>query len=263
MSNENLFHSKALSDRVAVVTGAAGGLGASICQQLAAMGAHVVQVDWSYLEPSREIGSGFEFRCDISKPESIEALGNFVKQHFGRCDVLVNNAAVSAPLVALESFPIEQWDRIFSINLRGALLCAQAVVPMMFAQQAGSIVNIASITAQAPGRIGAYGPAKAGLIGLTRQMAVEWGPKGVRANSISPGMIRTPLSEDHYRDPAKLQARQSQIPARRIGRPEDIGDAVAFLASDASTYVNGQDIVVDGAFLTAALSNLYKVDANL
>ena len=251
------FHSRALAGRVAVVTGAAGGLGVSICQQLAAMGARVVQVDWSYTEPFRAVDAGFEFRCDIGQTAAVQALGDFVTQQLGRCDVLVNNAAVSAPPVALESFSIEHWDRIFSINLRGALLCAQALVPMMFEQQAGSIVNVASITAQAPGRVGAYGPAKAGLIGLTRQMAVEWGPKGVRTNSISPGMIRTPLSEDHYRDPARLQTRVSRIPSRRIGRPQDIGEAVGFLASDASTYINGQDIVVDGAFLQASLASLY------
>jgi NAD(P)-dependent dehydrogenase (short-subunit alcohol dehydrogenase family) len=86
---------------------------------------------------------------------------------------------------------------------------------------------------------------------------VEWGPRGIRANSVSPGMIRTPLSEVHYSDAAKMQSRVSKIPARRIGRPEDIGDAVAFLASDASAYINGQDLVVDGGFLKASLANIY------
>lgn len=258
MSDDRVFDSRALAGRVAVVTGAAGGLGQAIVKRLCAMDARVVEVDWSYPDAPAAVDTGFRFRCDIGHPESVQALGRFVQKQCGRCDVLVNNAAVSAPVVPLESFEIDQWDRIFSINLRGALLCAQALVPMMFEQQAGSIINVASITAQAPGRIGAYGPAKAGLIGLTRQMAVEWGPRGLRANSISPGMIRTALSEDHYRDPARLQEREARIPLRRIGRPEDIGDAVGFLASDASTYINGQDIVVDGAFLLASLASLYR-----
>lgn len=257
MNNSNTFNPTALAGRVAVVTGAAGGLGLTIVERLAAMGAQLVQVDWSYPESISQVDTGYLFRCDIGQPESVHALGKFVQENLGRCDILVNNAAVSAPTVPLEFFSVEHWDRVFSINLRGALLCAQALVPLMFDQEAGSIVNVASITAQAPGRIGAYGPAKAGLIGLTRQMAVEWGPRGLRANSISPGMIRTPLSEDHYRDPAKLQARLARIPSRRIGLPKDIGDAIAFLASDASTYINGQDLVVDGAFLTASLSSLY------
>jgi NAD(P)-dependent dehydrogenase (short-subunit alcohol dehydrogenase family) len=143
------------------------------------------------------------------------------------------------------------------VNLRGALLCAQALVPMMFEREAGSIVNVASIAAQVPTRVGAYGPTKAALQALTRQMAVEWGPRGLRANAVSPGMIRTPLSEPHYRDEGTLAARTSRIPARRLGLPADIADAVCFLASDASAYINGQDIVVDGGFLKASLNNLY------
>jgi NAD(P)-dependent dehydrogenase (short-subunit alcohol dehydrogenase family) len=184
-------------------------------------------------------------------------LGQFVRKEFGRCDVLVNNAAIGANPTPLEEFPIELWDRMFNVNLRGALLCAQAMVPMMFERETGSIINISSIAAQVATKVGPYGPTKSGLLGLTRQMAVEWGPRGVRANAISPGMILTPLSEVHYRDPEKKQQRIKSIPTRRIGQPQDIADAVGFLASPASAYINGQDIVVDGGFLKAALTNLY------
>ena len=159
--------------------------------------------------------------------------------------------------MTLEHFPAEVWDRMFSVNLRGALLCAQALVPLMFEQQSGSVVNVASIAAHLATQVGAYGPTKAGLLGLTHQMAVEWGPRGVRSNSISPGMIRTPLSQAYYQEPGKLQAREARIPLRRIGRPMDIGDAVGFLASDASAYLDGQDIVVDGGFVKASLAHLY------
>jgi NAD(P)-dependent dehydrogenase (short-subunit alcohol dehydrogenase family) len=159
--------------------------------------------------------------------------------------------------VALEHLPLDLWDRMLNINLRGTLLCAQALVPMMFASGAGSIVNISSIAAQVATRVGAYGTAKAGLLGLTHQMAVEWGPRGVRANSVSPGMIRTPLSEAHYREKNALEKRTSKIPMRNIGQPEDIAGAVAFLSSDSAHYVNGQDLVVDGGFLKASLANLY------
>ncbi|MES2190451.1 MAG: glucose 1-dehydrogenase [Pseudomonadota bacterium] len=252
------FDSQALHDRVAVVTGASGGIGAAICKRLTGMGAQVVAADISYpQEGSSDADGMLALHCDIADPDSITALADRVRSQFGRCDVLVNNAAISASPQPLETFPVELWDRIFQVNLRGALLCAQALVPMMFNRQAGSIINVASIAAQVATQVGAYGPTKAALRALTHQMAVEWGPRGLRANSISPGLIRTPLSEVHYRDEAKLQGRIARIPARRIGRPQDIGDAVAFLASDAAAYVNGQDIVVDGGFLKATLVNIY------
>lgn len=259
MPSSTVFDRQTLQGRVAVVTGARGGIGVAICDHLRSAGASVVQVDISDPAPAvfAEADGSPAVRCDIGDPASVAAMAEQVRSRFGRCDVLVNNAAISASPVGLEDFPVDLWDRIFQVNLRGALLCAQALVPMMFDRQAGSIVNVASIAAQVATRVGAYGPAKAALRALTHQMAVEWGPRGIRANSVSPGMIRTPLSEPHYRDEATLRRRVSRIPARRIGRPEDIGSVVAFLAGDASAYVNGQDIVVDGGFLKASLANLY------
>jgi NAD(P)-dependent dehydrogenase (short-subunit alcohol dehydrogenase family) len=258
MLSNKTFGDDAFKGKVAVVTGASGGIGLAICEQLRSMGAHVVQADISYPAAPAEADGMLAVHCDVADPASITAMAELVQSRHGRCDVLVNNAAItSSSPVALEALPVELWDRIFHVNLRGALLCAQALVPMMFKQETGSIVNVASIAAQVATRVGAYGSTKAAMLGLTRQMAVEWGPRGIRANAVSPGMIRTPLSEPHYRQEGKLEHRTSKIPARRIGRPEDIADAVAFLASDASTYINGQDIVVDGGFLKASLANLY------
>jgi len=209
------FDSKALQGRVAVVTGASGGLGLAICQHLRSIGAQVVQVDVSYPAAVSEADGLLTVHCDIADPASIAAMADATRSRFGRCDVLVNNAAISSSPVGLEDLPIEVWDRVFRVNLRGALLCAQALVPMMFDRQAGSIVNVASIAAQVPTRVGAYGPTKAALRALTHQMAVEWGPRGIRANSVSPGMIRTPLSEVHYRNEDTLKNRTSS--SSRIG----------------------------------------------
>ena len=256
MHSTPTFNSHALHGKVAVVTGANGGLGFAICEQLHAMGAQVVQVDINYTGITKTAERMLAVPCDLANPSAIIALGALVQSNFGRCDVLVNNAAISGTVTPLEEFSTEMWDRVFHINLRAALQCAQAMAPMMLAQHSGSIVNVASISAHTPTRIGAYGASKAGLLGLTQQMAVEWGPRGLRANAVSPGMIRTALSEKHYQDPVKLQQRTSQIPARRIGVPADIACVVAFLASDAAAYVNGQEIVVDGGFIKAPLTNL-------
>lgn len=261
MSTLTVFDGASLRGRVAVVTGASRGIGLSICEHLRAMGAQVVQLDVLFPEESEvpvEANGMLAMRCDVADPASVALMASRVRTAFGRCDVLVNNAGITASPAALEDFPIDEWDRVFRVNLRGALLCAQALVPMMFEAQAGSIVNVASISARSPTRAVAYGATKAGLRALTQQMAVEWGPRGIRANSVSPGMIRTPLSEVHYSQEGMLESRVSKIPARRIGRPEDIGGIVAFLASDASGYINGEDIVADGGFLKASLHNLYN-----
>lgn len=226
MPAPGLFDALALRGRVAVLTGAAGGLGLAIGAQLRALGAQLVQVDIGYPEGTREADGAMAVRCDLADPDAVAAMAEAVAARFGRCDVLVNNAAMTAAPAGLESLPLALWDRVFQVNVRGALLCAQAFAPLMFAQQAGSIVNVASIAARSPTRMGAYGTAKGALLSLTHQMAVEWGPRGLRANAVSPGLVRTPLSEAHYRDAGRLRLRESRIPARRIGRPGDIASAV-------------------------------------
>src|SRR5918993_3972168 len=150
MTSPTAFDSRALQGRVAVVTGAAGGLGIGICEQLRAAGASVVQADIGYSATATEAEGVLSLHCDIGEPASVAALAGQVRSRFGRCDVLVNNAGITAAPLALHELPTELWDRIFRVNLRGALLCAQALVPMMFEQRTGSIVNVASIAAQVP-----------------------------------------------------------------------------------------------------------------
>lgn len=249
------FRPDALRGRVALVTGAAGGLGGAIARRLAGMGATVVSVDRHEAPVPAGGGEHFSLTCDLTRADEIAAMGREIERRFGRCDILVNNAGTKTPAVPLEQLEVADWNLVFGVNVRGAFLCARAVVGLMLARGAGSIVNIASIGARMPTRVGAYGPSKAAIGGLTRQMAVEWGPRGVRANSVSPGMVRTPMSDAFYRDDRQHAARVAMMPVRRIGVPDDIADAVAFLASDASSFVSGQDLVVDGGFLAAPLFN--------
>ena len=249
----NTFDKDALKGRVAVVTGAGGGLGGAMVARLAAMGATVVAADTKAPDNAQ---AALSLACDITDEAAIEAMAAKVKDTFGRCDILVNNAGVMAPVVPLEELPVAMWDKVMSVNLRGSFLCAKYLVRMMLEQKRGAIVNLASIGARVPNDIGPYGPSKAGVLGLTHQMAVEWGPRGVRTNSISPGMIRTPMSEHFYQNEKLHQGRIKVVPVGRIGRPEDIADAMGFIVSDAASYMNGQDIIIDGGFMRTALMNV-------
>jgi len=253
MNSHTTFDKASLQGRVAVVTGAGGGLGGAMVTRLHGMGASVVTVDMK--APENPLASQ-SLACDVTDEAAIEAMAAQVKDKFGRCDILVNNAGIMAPVVPLEELPVATWDKVMGVNLRGSFLCAKHLVRMMLAQKSGAIINIASIGARVPNDIGPYGPSKAGVLGLTHQMAVEWGPRGVRANSVSPGMIRTPMSEHFYQNEKLHQGRIKVVPTGRIGRPEDIADAIAFLASDAASYMNGQDIIVDGGFMRTALMNV-------
>jgi NAD(P)-dependent dehydrogenase (short-subunit alcohol dehydrogenase family) len=250
------FRGDSLAGRVAVVTGAGGGMGGAIVSRLCGMGARVVATDLQPPALPADAEGATAMRCDVTDEASVQALAAALQERFGRCDILVNNAGIMAPVTPLEQLSTEVWDRVMNVNLRGAFLCAKHLARLMLVQGSGAIVNLASIGARVPNDIGPYGPSKAGVLGLTHQMAVEWGPRGIRANSVSPGMIRTPLTEHFYQDEKLHQGRIRAIPSGRIGLPQDIADAIAFLVSDAASYMNGQDILVDGGFMRTALMNV-------
>jgi NAD(P)-dependent dehydrogenase (short-subunit alcohol dehydrogenase family) len=243
-----------LRNKVCVVTGAGGGIGRAVALGMAEAGASVVLLDnntencRATAETLRPTGARtLALTCDIADPDSVAAAERDA-QAVGPCDILVNNAGMLVP-GPLATVSLENWNHLLAVNLTGYLLCAQAFGKAMIERGRGAIVHTASIAgSQAQGFSGAYSVSKAGVLMLSRQLAVEWGPHGVRSNVMSPGLVRTPMSEPFYQDPQVLQRRSAAIPLGRIGTPDDMAQTVLFLASDRASFVNGQEIIVDGGF---------------
>jgi len=240
--------------KVAIVTGGGAGIGRGIARGLAAVGANVAVLDRDEAGASvaaeirQDGGRAQFFVCDVTSDDDVARISERVSAEVGSPDILVNNAGTMLP-GGLDAVSLADWDRILSLNLTGYLRCARAFGAPMLARKAGAIVHVASIAASFPqGNSGAYSVSKAGVVMLSRQLATEWGPRGVRSNVVSPGMIRTPMTEAIYRAQGVEAARQRLVPLRRIGRPEDIADAVVFLASERASYISGEEIVVDGGF---------------
>ena len=230
--------------RRAVVTGAAQGIGAAIATRLARDGMEVVRVD-------RLPSLGGWTTCDITDADAVARLAADV----GPVDVLVNNAGIwrFAPLLDVSGDDVRA---VLEVNVVGTLRCAQAFARPMIEAGRGTIVNIVSIAADqvSPG-VGIYPASKAAVVALTRQMALEWGPHGVRTNAVGPGLVPTEGTGNVYDDPKVRAARSSAVPLRRLATPDDVAGAVAFFASDDSAYCNGQVLYVDGG-LTGALMSL-------
>lgn len=252
-----------LGDKVCVVTGAAGGIGRAVANEFVRCGAKVVLLDLdadacdAMVEEVKGMGGdALALGCDVTNDESVGAAAAAVEQAYGGCDVLVNNAGILRP-GKLEDISMADWQKLLDINLTGYLRCSQAFGRSMLARGAGAHVHVASIAASEPQALsGAYSPSKAAVVMLSRQMAFEWGPRGIRSNVVSPGLVRTPLSEAFYQAPGVLERRAQAIPTRRICTPEDIADVAVFLASVRAGHVTGQEIVVDGGLSQTLMSTV-------
>jgi NAD(P)-dependent dehydrogenase (short-subunit alcohol dehydrogenase family) len=252
-----------LSDRVCVVTGAASGIGRATAVELATVGAKVVALDRdadgcarTVEEVKKRDRPGLALACDVSDGASVSAAAEKALAAFGRCDVLVNNAGILKP-GALETVALADWDELLRINLTGYLLCARAFGRDMLARGSGVLVHVASIAGSEPqGMSGAYSASKSAVAMLSRQLAFEWGPRGIRSNSVSPGLVRTPLSESFYQAPGVKERREAVVPLRAIGHPLDIANVIVFLASSRAAYITGQDIVVDGGLSQTLMSHV-------
>jgi len=241
-----------LAGRVAVVTGASRGIGQALAAGLAEAGATVVFSgrEAATLDAAASgIARAETLLLDVSAAESIApAFAGLAARH-GRIDILVNNAGVEEICASLDATPA-LWDRIIGTNLRGAFFAAQAAARHMRA--GGAILNLCSLTSEVgvPGAA-AYGASKSGLLGLTRALAAEWAPRGIRVNGIGPGYFRTALTEPFYQDRDWQAAMLAKIPLGRFGRLEDLAGAAVFLCSDLAGYITGQVLYVDGGYLAS------------
>jgi len=240
-----------MTGRVAAVTGGARGIGRACADALQEMGCQIALLDIlpdRLEEAAAEMGDGaIGIMCDVTAAANVTAAFGRVKAEFGRLDVLVNSAGICIWHEA-EDMTEAEWDQVLDINLKGTFLTCQAAGRLMIEHQAGSIINVASMSAHIANRpqcqVG-YNTSKAGVMHLTRSLAVEWAQHNVRVNSISPGYT---LSELTKQFPQHFDGWMPYIPMGRMAQPEELVGAVVYLASDAASYTTGHDMVIDGGY---------------
>ena len=242
-------------NQIAIVTGAGRGIGHAIALRLASEGARIACVSRTEANAKRtadelnksRIDSARAYAVDVSEHAAVEKVGADILEHFGRVDVLVNNAGVTRDGLAMR-MPLHDWDSVINTNLRGAFSFTQTVVRAMIKQRSGRIINISSVIGLM-GNAGQtnYAASKAGLIGLTKSLARELASRGITVNAIAPGYISTDMTNALAEDIQK--SIQDKIPLKRVGTPEEIAAAVAFLASAEAAYITGQTLCVDGGIV--------------
>jgi NAD(P)-dependent dehydrogenase (short-subunit alcohol dehydrogenase family) len=243
-----------LKGKVAVITGSSRGIGRSIAECMAKAGARVV-VSSRKIEACETVveairaagGEAVAVACNVSDKAQLQGLVDTAVQTWGRLDILVCNAAVNPYFGPMQTMPEESYDKIMSCNVKANFLLCNMAAPRMAEAGGGSILIVSSIGGnQGSGTLGVYGISKAADFALTRNLAIEHGPKGIRANCIAPGLIKTDFSRALWQNEQLLKNVEEGTPVRRIGVPDDIGGVAVFLSSRAAAYITGQTLVVDG-----------------
>lgn len=251
-----------LDQKVAVITGSATGIGQATALVFAEQGATVVCADVSLEKAQQTVeqitqqgGKAEAVHVDVSDVESVEQLAKYVKETYGTVDVLFNNAGIDEQGGKVHEYPIDLFDRIIAVDLRGTFLVSKFLIPLML-DNGGSIINTSSMSGRAAdlNRSG-YNAAKGGIANFTRAMAIDYARHGIRVNSLSPGTIETPLIDTLVGEKEKEQGKQFRdanawiTPLGRLGKPREMATVALFLASDDSSYVTGEDITADGGIM--------------
>ncbi|MDF7671102.1 SDR family NAD(P)-dependent oxidoreductase [Orbaceae bacterium ESL0721] len=245
-----------LENDVCVITGAVGGMGLEISREFAKQKVNLALIDLDETkcqqladDLAKEYGiKAIGFACNTTSEESVDAAVAKVKKTFGRCDILVNTAAILR-FCPLEDLPLSEWNTTINVNMTGYFLMSQRFGRLMIEQKSGRMVHISTVASHSPETYsGAYSSTKAAISMLSKQIAAEWGQFGIRSNAVCPCFVKTPLSRKFYEDKAVEEGRTRMIASRRIGETIDIANAVLYLASRRSDYSNGTELVVDGGY---------------
>jgi len=247
-----------LNGKKALVTGGSRGIGRGIVLALATQGADVAVNYHSHKEEAEEVAAEVKkmgrealvIQADVSQSSQVKDMFEEVKKRWGKLDILVNNAGI-LKFAPFEQITEDDWDKVLDVNLKGQFLCAQEAIKLM--GKGSRIINIASIASGGVGvgfaSLAHYTASKGGIIALTENMAVDLGAKGINVNAVAPGVIESDMTKEMLADEKQAQGLMARIPRKRVGKPEDIGAAAAFLASDEADYITGTVLYVDGGWL--------------
>jgi NAD(P)-dependent dehydrogenase (short-subunit alcohol dehydrogenase family) len=247
-------------DKIALVTGGASGIGAATARLFAQQGAQVIIADWNMeaaTKLAKQLPGALAMSVDVSDPENCQRMVDEIERAYGRLDCAFNNAGITevsvlngAPMPETHELPLDVWRKVLDIDLNGVFYALRAEIPLMLRGGGGAIVNTASLQAHISyPRTASYTAAKHGVLGLTKAIAKEYGGRNLRCNSVSPGVVDTPLTANVIHQPEFKDALLAPIPLGRFAQPEDVARAVVWLCSDEAAYINGASLAADGGYL--------------